>query len=91
MPEVKIYTIDGCHYCKKAKEILTLKKVKFSEIKVITDEDWKKLEKLTSRETVPQIFINGRHIGSCDDLLKLDKEKKLDLLLKKIHNKFINN
>ena len=91
MPEVKIYTIDGCHYCKKAKEILTLKKVKFSEIKVITDEYWKKLEKLTSRETVPQIFINGRHIGSCDDLLKLDKEKKLDLLLKKIHNKFINN
>ena len=91
MPEVKIYTIDGCHYCKKAKEILTLKKVKFSEIKVITDEDWKKLEKLTSRETVPQIFINGRHIGSCDDLLKLDKEKKLDLLLKKIHNKLINN
>ena len=83
MPEVKIYTIDGCHYCKKAKEILTLKKVKFSEIKVITDEDWTKLLELTSRETVPQIFINSKHIGGCDDLMRLDKEKKLDLLLKR--------
>ena len=82
MTEIIIYTMDGCPYCIKAKQILNSKKVSFKEIKVVTDEDWEKLEKLTSQETVPQIFINGKHIGGCDNLIKLDKEKKLDKLLK---------
>lgn len=81
MAEILIYTIDGCPYCKKAKELLTSKKVNFKEIKVVTDEAWEKLEILTGRETVPQIFINSKYIGGCDDIMKLDKEKKLDKLL----------
>ena len=56
MSKIKIYIMDGCPYCIKAKQILNSKKVLFKEIKVVTDEDWENLEKTSGRETVPQIF-----------------------------------
>ena len=82
MVEVKIYTLTGCPSCAKAKELLKSKGVKFKEIKVDDDKAWENMVKLTGAETTPQIFINGKLIGGCDNLVSLDKQKKLDLLLK---------
>lgn len=81
MAEITIYTMHGCPYCVRAKQLLSSKKAKFTEITVKIDEDWEKLEKLTGRETVPQIFINGKYIGGCDDLLLLEKSGKLAEML----------
>lgn len=83
MPDVTIYTTMMCPYCAKAKSLLTQKGVRFKEIDVGMDPE-KREEMMTrahGRHTVPQIFINGAHIGGCDDLYDLDKVGKLDPLL----------
>ena len=81
MSEVKIYTIPGCPFCARAKELLKSKNIRFKEIDASSDAVWNEMEKLAKRDTVPQIFIDGRHIGGCDDLLELEKKGKLDKLL----------
>ncbi len=82
MSDIIIYSKEICPYCVKAKALLNRKGVKFSEIK-ITDEATKEemLKKSGGRMSVPQIFINDRHIGGCDDLYALDAAGKLDELL----------
>lgn len=83
MPDVTIYTTMICPYCARAKSLLTQKGVQFKEIDVGMDPD-KREEMMTrahGRHTVPQIFINGAHIGGCDDLYDLEKVGKLDPLL----------
>ena len=82
MAVITIYTLLGCPYCIKAKEVLKSGGAKFKEIGVKTDEDWEKLEKLTGRETVPQIFIDGKHLGGYDDLVVLEASGKLAGMLK---------
>jgi len=83
MPKIIIYTKDICPYCTKAKALLQKKQVQFSEIK-ITNEQIKAemVAKANGRLTVPQIFINDKHIGGCDDLYALESANKLDDLLK---------
>jgi glutaredoxin 3 len=81
--DIIIYTKDYCPYCKKAKELLNSKGAKFTEIDVTQDAD--KLKEMVVRsglKTVPQIFINGQHIGGCDDLFELEEDLKLDELLR---------
>ena len=83
MPKIEIYTKQTCPYCVRAKQLLDQKKVKYLEIRV--DENPKDLEMMLlraeGRRTVPQIFINDRGIGGCDDLYALEQAKKLDALL----------
>lgn len=83
MTTVEIYTKDYCPYCKKAKELLTKKKVTFTEYDVTYDQEKfeEMVERSFGRRTVPQIFINGTHIGGCDDMHELDDKGKLDPLL----------
>lgn len=83
MSEVIIYTTKVCPYCVKAKMLLNKKQVKFKEIDV-SDEVIKEemIKKAGGRRTVPQIFINGNHVGGCDDLYELENQNKLDELLK---------
>lgn len=83
MTTVEIYTKDYCPYCKKAKELLTKKKVPFTEYDVTYDQEKfeEMVERSFGRRTVPQIFINGTHIGGCDDMHELDEKGKLDPLL----------
>jgi glutaredoxin 3 len=82
---VIIYSTATCPYCVKAKQLLTSKNVQFTEYFV--DKDLEKREEMLKlsggRRTVPQIFINDKHIGGCDDLYQLESDKKLDDLLKK--------
>ena len=84
MVRVEIYTKKTCSYCVRAKQLLDQKNVRYTEIAVDTDP--KALEimllRTEGRRTVPQIFINDRGIGGCDDLYALDQAGKLDKLLK---------
>lgn len=83
MAEVIIYTTNYCPYCVKAKQLLHNKGVEFEEID-LSNDDAGRLElvkKSGGRKTVPQIFIDGQHIGGYDDLHALDAKKELDPLL----------
>jgi glutaredoxin 3 len=83
MIEIIIYSKDNCPYCVKAKRLFQRKNRAFKEIK-ITDDKIKEemIKKSNGRMTVPQIFINGFHVGGCDDLYAMEAEGKLDELLK---------
>lgn len=85
MSKIEIYTTTVCPYCVRAKELLKKKDVKYTEYNVGSDPSKLKemLEKSNGSKTVPQIFINGKHIGGCDELYNLENEGKLDSLLEK--------
>lgn len=80
MAEVEMYTTMFCPYCSRARALLQKKGVDFSDID-IADEPQRRTEMIAragGRRTVPQIFINGEHIGGCDELVALDRAGKLD-------------
>lgn len=83
MSKIEIYTKSYCPYCVKAKDLLKRKGLEFEEISV--EHDFGLAEHMITRsggrKTVPQIFIDGKHIGGCDDLHALDAEGKLDIML----------
>jgi glutaredoxin 3 len=82
MAEVTIYTTTYCPYCVRAKDLLKRKGQAFTEINAEDDEvRAAMIAKAGGRRTVPQIFINGNHVGGSDDLYALDKAGKLDALL----------
>lgn len=83
MAKVEIYTKMTCGFCVRAKRLLEMKKVAFDEIAVDFGGDKKAemVERAGGRMTVPQIFINGRNVGGCDDLMALEQQGKLDELL----------
>lgn len=85
MADIILYTKDYCPYCTKAKSLLTQKGhgASIREIDITHDEALQQemISKSGGRKTVPQIFINGTHVGGCDDLYALNKEGKLDALL----------
>ena len=79
---IEIYTTPTCPFCHAAKDLLRAKSAVFEEI-VVVDPDKRatmsaRVDGLTS---VPQVFINGRHIGGCDDLYMLEETGKLNALL----------
>jgi len=83
MAKIEIYTTDHCAYCTRAKMVLDQKGVVYTEINV--EKNPQKLEEMVQRSgnrTVPQIFINDQKIGGFDDLWTLEKQNKLDELLK---------
>ncbi|CAM2915405.1 glutaredoxin Grx [Legionella steigerwaltii] len=83
MAEVIIYSTAYCPYCIRAKELLQQKHVSFTEIRVdIQPELRDEMITKSGRRTVPQIFINGQHVGGCDDLYALDAQGELDKLLR---------
>ena len=85
MPNIEIYTSPLCGYCHAAKRLLSRKGVEFTEIDVFVNADKKAemIQRANGGRTVPQIFIDGQHIGGCDDLYELDDMGKLDTLLAK--------
>lgn len=83
MADIEIYTTKICPYCVRAKSLLQKKGAPFKEIDVTSDAELRTalVQKAGGQRTVPQIFINGKHIGGSDDLYALDREGKLDSLL----------
>ncbi len=85
MANVEIYTTKTCPYCVRAKNLLNAKDVDFKEIDVTGDDAGREalLKRSGGMRTVPQIFINGQHIGGCDNLYELEEKGELSQLLAK--------
>ncbi|AVF36584.1 MULTISPECIES: glutaredoxin 3 [Rahnella] len=82
MAKIEIYTKATCPYCHRAKALLNSKGASFDEIAIDGDADTReKMIARSGRSTVPQIFIDGQHVGGCDDLHALDARGGLDPLL----------
>ena len=83
MAKVEIYTKTGCPYCARAKALLGAKGVTFEETEISANPDARAemLSRAGGRTTVPQIFIDGEHVGGSDDLAALESSGKLDATL----------
>jgi glutaredoxin 3 len=83
MADVTIYTREYCGYCARAKALLESKGVDYTEHDATYSKELREemIAKANGRATFPQIFINGQHVGGCDDLHALDRAGKLDTLL----------
>jgi glutaredoxin 3 len=83
MPAVEIFTRPACGYCTAAKSLLTRKNVSYTEFDAGIDPTVRQtmLARSNGRMTFPQIFIDGFHVGGCDDLYALERGGKLDALL----------
>ena len=82
MAKIEIYTSPFCGYCARAKALLDSKGASYDEMDVMMDDSKRtEMRERSRRTTVPQIFINGAHIGGSDDLAALESQGKLDALL----------
>lgn len=83
MPVVEIYVKTTCPYCWRAKHLLDSKGVTYEEIVIDFGgpDRQRMIQRANGRSTVPQIFIDGRHVGGCDDLMALERRGQLDELI----------
>jgi glutaredoxin 3 len=83
MAKVEIYSSMLCGFCYRAKKLLEQKGVDFTEIDVMVNPKRRSemIERSGGRTSVPQIFIDDRHVGGCDELFALESSRKLDALL----------
>jgi glutaredoxin 3 len=82
MADVVIYTRPFCGFCARAISLLSQKGVAFTEIEAGMDpEKRQEMMQRSGRNTFPQIFIDGTHIGGCDEMMALERAGKLDPLL----------
>lgn len=81
--KIEIYTALFCPFCIKAKQILNSKQVSYEETDVTAKVSLRNAmtERAGGQTSVPQIFIEGQHIGGCDELVALDQTGQLDKLL----------
>jgi glutaredoxin 3 len=81
--KVEIYTWSRCPFCIRAKGLLDQKGVEYEEYCIDGDEDArdKMRFRTNGRSSLPQIFIDDRHIGGCDDLYALESKGELEALL----------
>jgi glutaredoxin 3 len=83
MPKVRVYTKQQCPYCVRAKMLLSKKGVAFEEIDVEHDDalrTW--LVEASGQRTVPQIFVGDRPLGGFSDIDALDRQGRLDPILR---------
>ena len=83
MPQVEIYTTSWCPFCRRALALLDGKGLPYTNIDVEEGPGLKQAmqKRAGGRKTVPQVFINNRHVGGCDELQALDYSGELDRLL----------
>lgn len=76
---IEVYSGPFCFFCTRAKRLLTERKLDFTEYDVHADPGRRTemLERANGARTIPQIFINGRHVGGCDELYALDRRGEL--------------
>ena len=85
MINIDIYTSPYCGFCHRAKTLLNEKNQSYNEIDIIVNPDQfdKMVVRSGGKTSVPQIFIGKTHVGGCDDLYALEKNNKLNGILKK--------
>ena len=83
MAKVEMYTTMWCGYCARARGLLNKKGVAFEDIDVEADDSKRDemIQRAGGRTTVPQIFIDGVHVGGSDELMALERAGKLDPML----------
>ncbi len=83
MANVEIYTKAWCPYCTRAKRLLAQKGAAFEEYDITMGgpKRAEMIDRANGRTTVPQVFIDGAHVGGSDDLAALEREGRLDALL----------
>lgn len=83
MKKIVIYSSNFCPYCTSAKALLKKKGASYEEINVDGRPDVRSAmrNKAGGRNSVPQIFIGGQHVGGCDDLYALEHKGNLDTML----------
>lgn len=82
MAKVVMYSTAACPFCQAAERLLLAKGAVIEKIRVDLDPERRaEMQKKSGRRTVPQIWIDGRHIGGCDDLYALEREGKLNPLI----------
>lgn len=83
MAAVEIYTKAWCPYCTRAKRLLSQKGAAFEEYDITMGgpKRAEMIDRANGRTTVPQVFIDGAHVGGSDDLAALEREGRLDALL----------
>ena len=84
MKSVTIYTGPLCNYCEAAKRLLTRNNVEYNEINISTVDGAMEemISKANGKRTIPQIFFDDQHMGGYDDVRALEKDDKLQELLK---------
>ena len=83
MVRVEIYVKTFCPFCYRAEKLLDSKGVQYETYMLDSSERRQEMiQRANGRTTVPQIFIDDHHVGGCDDLYALDREGKLEQLLK---------
>ena len=87
MAKIVMYCTEVCPYCVRAENLLQRKGIKeIEKIRIdLQPESRDAMIQMTGRRTVPQIYINGEHVGGYDDMAALDRAGKLDTLLAKKH------
>lgn len=83
MAKIEIYTRPMCGFCYQAKKLLDKKGVSYSEYNIWAESGRKEemLTRSSGGQTVPQIFIDDKHVGGCTDLMTLEQQGDLDGLL----------
>jgi glutaredoxin 3 len=83
MADVVIYTRPFCGYCARAVGLFNKKGIEFTEIDAGMDPDKRRemVMRASGRSTYPQIFVGGRHIGGCDEMMALERAGQLDPML----------
>ena len=84
MKKIIIYTGPFCNYCEAAKRLLNRNNASFKEINIATVDGAKEemIKKANGKMTIPQIFFDDQHIGGYDEVRVLEKENKLQEMLK---------
>ena len=84
MKNVTVYTGPMCAFCDAAKRLLNRNNISYKEINITIEESKmdEMLSKSNGKRTIPQIFFNDHHVGGYEELRTLEKENKLENLLK---------
>ncbi len=78
MPKIEIYSGPNCGYCARAKALLDSRHLPYVDIDISVEANRADLlERLPRSRTIPQIFVDGQHIGGCEDLEILDRNGAL--------------
>lgn len=82
MPNIVMYCTTTCPFCERAEKLFIKKAVQFTKLDIDSNDSlFEEMKAKSGQDSVPQIFIDDKHIGGFDDLVELDIDDELDPLL----------